>query len=72
MWRFVVLTLNKVVCVIKKVNNISFSVVSPKVAKASTVETVACRLSCVLYYKSFMIVNYASVWSISYNRNLQS
>ncbi len=72
MWRFVVLTLNKVVCFIKKVNNISISVILPKVAKASAVETVARRLSCVLYYQSFMIVNYASVWSISYNRNLRS
>jgi hypothetical protein len=25
-----------------------------------------------LYYKSFTIVNYASVWSITYNRNLRS
>jgi hypothetical protein len=25
---------------------------------------------CDLCYKSFMIVNYASVWSVTYNRNL--
>ncbi len=25
-----------------------------------------------LFYKSFTIVNYASVWSITYNRNLRS
>jgi hypothetical protein len=25
-----------------------------------------------LYYKSFTIVNYDAVWSITYNRNLQS
>ncbi len=29
-------------------------------------------VSCCLYYKSFMIINYASVWSVTYNCNLQS
>jgi hypothetical protein len=28
--------------------------------------------TCGLYYKSFMIINYASVCSISYDHNLQS